>query len=154
MGRRKDLLARSVLAATLCAGCFPQRTSPTSVVSASGDETPIPPRALRVVSHERAVASGLSPRPVTVPFGAGKDGTRLIASLLEDAERQGAELVSDIQIVLASARDGAGQECVTEVVPETQTQSRMVPGEHRMVPVQAPVSRMVTEQQYRCHMVT
>lgn len=141
------------LLAPLALACVPQ-AGPTSVVNQQGEERALPARALRVVSHSEAARSGLVVRQIRVSFGAGKDGTELDSTLLERAEQQGAQLVSDISIVLRTSDETGVTECVTELVPETVSESHWKPGHLRSVPVHAPISRMVTERQYRCHMVS
>lgn len=121
------------------------------VVAPDGESTPIAPRGLRVVSHAEAAHSGLTSQRVLLGFGSGADGSQLIERVLDQAKARNARLVSDISINLVSTGEGGTTECRTAVVPESVTETRQIPGRFRTVPVQQPVTRTVTEQQYRCH---
>jgi hypothetical protein len=141
------------IATVLAIACVPQE-GPTSVVNARGEERHFTPPALRVVSHIEGAQSGLLARPFSVAFGSGKDGTELVERVLKNAEDEGAELVSDIAIVLATSNDSGAVECRSEVVPDTVSESHWTPGAFRQVPTSAPVTRLVTESQYQCRMVS
>jgi hypothetical protein len=137
--------------ALVAAGCRPP--GPTEIVSRSGQKTRLRPAGVRVIAAAEA-SSKLSGRPFLLPFGGGRDGTELVGLVLAEAERAGAAAVGDINVTLATVRDGQPIECRTAILPETVTESRWVPSSHRLVSVSKPVSRMVTEQQYRCHLVS
>jgi hypothetical protein len=107
-----------------------------------------------VISADEASSSKLVGRPFLLPFGGDRDGTELVELVLAEAERAGATAVGDISVTLAVVREGRRIECRTAILPETVTESVWRPASHHLVPVSRPVSRMVTEQQYRCHMVS
>jgi hypothetical protein len=145
--------AARVLPAVLAAGCATAQ-GPTEVVSRSGQATPLTPAALRVIPAAEAASSGLVGRPFVLPFGADRDGTELVGLVLAEAERQGAAALGDINVSLAAVREGRPIECRSAILPETVQESRWIPSSHRMVSVTKPVSRLVTEQQYRCQPVS
>jgi hypothetical protein len=122
------------------------------MVSTSGKQTPMRPTEVRVVAAADATTAGWVARPVSHTFGAGRDGTELVSSLISEAERQGALAISDIAITLGAPAENGPTECRTSILPETISETHYTAPTHRMVPVQKPVSRMVTESQYRCHM--
>jgi len=140
-----------LLPAIAFVGCVPPQ-GPTAMVSKSGKQTPMRPSEVRVVAAVEAAAAGWTGRPVSRTFGAGRDGTELVSTLLAEAERGGAVAVSDITITLAASTEDGPAECRTQILPERVSETRLTPATHRLVPVQRMVSRMVTEPQYRCHM--
>jgi len=141
-----------ILFAAGAAGCVP--AGPTEIVSRSGQKTPLRPAGLRVIAAAEAVSSKLVARAFVLPFGGDRDGTELVARVLEEGEREGAVAVGDINVTLAAVHEGRPIECRTAILPETVRESRWTPSSHRTVSVSKPVSRMVTESQYRCHMVS
>jgi hypothetical protein len=143
--------ARTLLALAV-AGCA--TAGPTEVVSRSGQTTALQPVGLRVIAPAEASASGFAGRPFVLPFGGDRDGTELVGLVLAEAERQGAVALGDISVTLAAAQDGRPIACRTAILPETVQETRWVPPSTRMVPVSKPVSRLVTENHYRCRPVS
>jgi len=133
--------------------CLPPE-APASVVSSNGEEQPITPRGPRVVSHAEAARSGYKSRAVSLAFGSGADGSQLIERLLKEADAADAALVSDISINLVASGEQGPTECRTAVVPESVTETREIPARYQLVSVQKPVTREVTENEYRCHMTS
>ena len=107
---------------------------------------------MRVVAAGEAASAGWLGRPVAHTFGPGRDGTELVSALISEAEQQGAVAISDIAITLAAPGDDGPTECRTQILPETVSETRLTPARHRMVSLHKPVSRLVTEPHYRCHM--
>jgi hypothetical protein len=120
----------------------------------SADDAP----GITVITPAQAQASSLSGRPFDYRFADGENGTDLIVRFLRAARAQGASYLSDIEIHLVDQKDGRWQECVTRVAPAdhgtNQSIQRMDPGHTEMQTVMRPVTRTVTEYEYRCHMVS
>jgi hypothetical protein len=124
------------------------------MVTKEGARQPLPRTEVQVVAAEDATRRGLVGRPQSREFGEGQDGTTLVSDLLTEAQRQGAVAVSDIGVTLISQGPEGPLGCRTSILPETVAESRTIPAGTTMVPVQKPVSRLVTESEYRCHMVS
>jgi hypothetical protein len=130
------------------------------VACVHGPEGYTAPDARGVVLTTQAEASkgGLEAWTLQVPFGAKQDGTELVLDFMKRAEQAGASYVSDVSIVLASEQDGQPVECRTRVEPRADTQLRhatvMRPGHTQSRMELVPVTRTVTEHEYRCHMVS
>ena len=141
-----------IVFALAVAGCT--AAGPTQMVSRTGEKSPLRPAGVRVIAAAEAAESKLAARPFALRFGGDRDGTELVELVLAEAERTGATAVGDISITLGTVREGRPIECRTAILPETVTESVWRPASHHLVPVSRPVSRMVTEQQYRCHTVS
>lgn len=152
--RRPQLRTIVGLLAAASVSCVAHPRGPTTMVSNTGQQRPLPRTELQVISAQAAAARGLEGRPISRDFGAGQDGTKLVAELLSDAEKQGAQAVGQIGITLIASHADGPMACRTDILPETISETRSIPASRRLVPVQRPVSRLVTEQQYRCHMVS
>ncbi|MBA3503918.1 MAG: hypothetical protein M4D80_24615 [Myxococcota bacterium] len=112
--------------------------------------------AAKVVPAEQAERSGLVESTLRTPFEGGADGTRLVEELLARADASRVELIADLAIYLQTRdpRDGRAVECRSSIVPETLTVGRTIPEHYEQVSVSRPVSRTVTENEYRCKPVT
>lgn len=136
----------------LCASCSSRQAY--TYQQAGGAETRMTPVSARVVAASEADASGLVPATVSIPFGAAVDGTKLVQDFLARADDRGAYLVADLAIYFQTTQDGRAVECRTDILPETVTETHTHPSRWEQVPVNRPVTRTVTEHQYRCHSVT
>jgi hypothetical protein len=122
-----------------------------------GHETPHVP-GIRIITRAQAAKRGLRARRFELRFGDNQDGTRLVLDYLDQAKRSGARYVSDIAIVIATTRGGRRVLCENRLVPFAKRHDYKVP--HRVPArveyrsVSKPVTRTVTEYQYRCHMVS
>jgi hypothetical protein len=112
---------------------------------------------VRLITREMAEREGLVGEPFAISFGEGQNGTELAFRYLRAAGLRGAGWVSDLQVVLRADTDRA-RVCVTSLlpIPHTRTVSRqeMVQPPPRSEMVMRPVTRTVTEYQYRCRMVS
>lgn len=117
-------------------------------------EQALPRVEARVVPAREAEQSGLAGRSLVIPFTDGRDGTELVTRFFQDADRSGASLISELAIIIETARDGRSVACRTEIVPESVTETQLRPAQYKSVSVQRPVQKMVTEQVYRCKPVT
>jgi hypothetical protein len=106
-----------------------------------------------VVASGIARAKGLTARDEAQAFGADQDGTKLLVDFLGRARDRGARYVSDISIYFATTREEKPVECKIGVYPEDAVVPVEVPAHTALVPAQVPVTRMVTEQEYRCRFV-
>ncbi len=113
----------------------------------------LPAAQAKVVAISEAMASGLASQPLQITFD-GRDGTELVIELLKQADAANAAYVADLAVYVETTQDGKPVECRSEIVPETVTESTFRPAENRSVSVSRPVTRMVTEYEYRCHPVT
>jgi hypothetical protein len=113
---------------------------------------------ITVIKPEQASAAELVGRPFSLAFADGENGTDLMVRFLRAAHGQGATFLSDIEIHIVGGKGGAPEDCVTRVVPadhgQLQPQTVMEPGRYEQRQVLKPVSRMVTEYEYRCHSVS
>ena len=107
-----------------------------------------------VVARAEADRSGLHALSMSIPFGGDGDGTKLVMAYLERADRAGAHLVTDLAIYLQTHRGGHAVECRSEIVPEIVHELREHPAHYEQVAVQKPVTRTVTEYEYRCKPVS
>jgi hypothetical protein len=107
----------------------------------------------QVVSREEAARHG-HPIPLAIPFATGRDGTKLVADFLARADAARAERITDLAIVIQTRRDEQVIECRSEVVPEAVTSAAWRPSPSRLVPLDPPVTRTVTEWVYQCQPVT
>ncbi len=119
---------------------------------ACGRPGPAPPPAQepQVVSAEDAAARGLEGQLAVTPFGAGEDGEKVLHDFFAAAQRRGAGYVSDVNLVFASAPEGPPTECKVAVHPVDAVVPVQVPAGMTQVPVTTPVTRTVTDQEYRC----
>ncbi|WP_224241227.1 hypothetical protein [Hyalangium gracile] len=119
-----------------------------------------PDPAVRVVvaTPEEVRKAQLPGWTLTLPFGAKQDGTELMLKFMEQADAAGAKYLSDVSIVIATEEDGQPVECRTRVVPvlSTHTTQQQVqrPGHIVSRPILMPVTRTVTEMDFRCQMVS
>jgi hypothetical protein len=107
-----------------------------------------------VVASGAARAKGLTPQDEAQSFGTDQDGTKLLIDFLAQARARGARYVSNIAIYVATTRDEKPVECKVGVYPEDEVVPVEVPAHTTMVPTQVPVTRLVTEQEYRCHLAS
>jgi hypothetical protein len=107
----------------------------------------------QVVSHQEAVRLG-GATPLVIPFGLGRDGTKLVVEVMKRADAARAAGIADLAIILQSRRDDQLVECRAEVVQESVTAPQWQPPKHRVVPLDPPVTRTVTEWVYQCGPVT
>jgi hypothetical protein len=122
-----------------------------------GHATPHVP-GIRIVKPEQALKLGLKGARFDLPFGDNQDGTKLVLDFLDEAKRAGARYVSDIRIVLVTWKGGGAIACETRLLPFVQKDAEIVPHQTparvETRSVMKPVTRTVTEYQYRCHPVT
>jgi hypothetical protein len=121
---------------------------------AAAAERSLPATSARLVSIDEATRSGLTQQLLVIPFTGGRDGTELVTEYFKQADAAHAELIANLAIYIPAEHDGQFVECRSEVVPETVVATRWQPAEHRVVNLQKPVTESVTEQQYRCGMVS
>lgn len=144
----------SVALAVTLAGCV-VRTAPDA--GHAGHETAVVP-GIRIIRAEDAAERGLQGKPFSFPFGDNQDGTKLVLDFLAEAKQTGAQAVSDIRIILHTARRGQPMACETALRPFSKDYSYTVPqqrpGRTETRQVLKPVTKTVTEQEYRCQMVS
>jgi hypothetical protein len=116
-----------------------------------GPERRLPETRAEVVSRAHAEATLGAGTLLSIPFGPDGDSSALVADFLGRADASGAAMVSDLAIYLLTAQDGAMVECRTEILPETVTSSHWRPAHTQTVSVQRPVTRRVTDYEYKCH---
>jgi hypothetical protein len=113
---------------------------------------------ITVITTEQAQAGGLQGRPFEMPFADGQNGTELMVRFLREARAAGGSYLADVEIHLVAKKDEAWQDCVTRVGPvdhgHQQVVSKMDYGHYETQSVMRPVTRWVTEYEYRCHMVS
>jgi hypothetical protein len=83
----------------------------------------------------------------------GEDTTKAVIDFLANAKNAGADYVSDIRISIVTDKGS----CVTLLAPEEEIKSKQVilttSGRTETKYVLKPVTRMVTENEYRCQVV-
>ncbi len=113
---------------------------------------------IRILAEGEVARLGLERVPFAQPFGEERDGTRLVLAFLESARARGAEYVSGLEIDIVTEIEGEATRCTTLVGPEAEveTRTRVVhkPGRMEQRQVLEPVTRQVTEYQYRCQLVS
>jgi hypothetical protein len=102
----------------------------------------------------RQEARRASATALVMPFGIGRDGTKLVADFLARADAAHADAVFDLAIVIQSRRDDQFVECRAEVVPESVTAPQWQPPADRAVPLEPLITRTLTEWVYQCGPVT
>jgi hypothetical protein len=107
----------------------------------------------QVVSRQEAVHQA-SATALVMPFGIGRDGTKLVADFLAKADAARADAVVDLAIVIQSRRDDQVVECRAEVVPESVTAPQWQPPADRVLPLEPLITRTLTEWVYQCGPVT
>ena len=129
-------------------------TQPQQTYKQKYNEQPLSSLSAKVVAPEEAARSGLVQGSLSIPFTGETDGTRLVEGFLDGADKMHAELVTDVAIYFQTELGGEAVECRSMIVPETVTERHALPAHYRQVSVSKPVTRMVTESEYRCQMVT
>lgn len=152
MSRQSWTVAAVMVVAAAVAACdqSPRYSYKSNRAGGTAAEQELPPAPARVVPVHEAEQSGLTGRPLAIPFAGGRDGTELVAQFFQEADRARAQMISELAIILETTQDGRPVECRTEIVPESITETQLRPGQYKTVSVQRPVQRTVTEQQYRC----
>jgi hypothetical protein len=103
----------------------------------------------QVVSRQDA-ARQASATALVMPFGIGRDGTKLVADFLAKADVARADGVVDLAIVIQSRRDDHFVECRAEVVPESVSAPQWQPPAERVVALEPLITRTLTEWVYQC----
>ena len=136
--------------AGLGSGCHgaPEPRDPAGAAAQSA-----PDGKAQVVSRPEAVHRR-GATALVMPFGVGRDGTKLVADFLAKADAARAGGVFDLAIVLQSRRDDQFVECRSEVVPESVTAPQWQPPGDRAVPLEPLITRTLTEWVYQCGPVT
>jgi hypothetical protein len=106
-----------------------------------------------VVPAAYALSRGLTARTAQEAFGVGQDGPQLVADFLKRAREAGAVYASDIAFYFAIQREAGPVECKVDVYPDNGAAAQKRAEHTEAVVVQAPASRIVTEQEYRCRQV-
>lgn len=119
---------------------------------------PIHVPGIRIIRASQAGALKLRATLFELRFGPRQDGTKLVLDFLDNARQAGARFVSGIRIELVSERGGRRVACVTRLLPHSKRQHykvpHQIPGRTETRHVLKPVTRTVTEYQYRCRMVS
>ncbi len=113
-----------------------------------------PPPETLVVPAAQAQKSGLPAARSYLAFGPDQDGTKLLADFLQKAHARGARYASDIAFYFVTEKDGRKTECRVGVAPEDEIQTVAVPGRTEGVSQMVPVTKNVTEMQYRCRLTS
>lgn len=140
----RSCILRFAIVALSIAACIPEP---------QGAKHPEVPN-LTIVTAEQGARLGIEPVHASSTFEEGQDGTRVVVDFLQRATLRGARYVSDLRVVIISEQDGKPIACETRIAPVEERVNVMVPGGFKSAPTLAPVSRMVTESQYRCRMVS
>jgi hypothetical protein len=147
--RAKALTGLLGFAAVACGGASQRYT----VIERSDHERELPPVHARVVSAAHAARSGLSERPLVVNFDRGSDDGTLVGTFLRRADARGARLVTDVVLVERELQEGRRVECRRAIVPEDVIEETQHAATARRVSTRKPVTRFVTEKEYRCKTV-
>ncbi len=112
---------------------------------------------IKIIKHSELDTLTTTSKPYSIYFGNQDDGTRAVEEFLKKAQAEGASFVTDLTITLRGANEKGWNACWTNIDPEGETirqnETRLVPGQTKSNYVLKPVSRMVTEYEYRCHPV-
>lgn len=123
-----------------------------------GYTVPAEPEGMTLTTQEQADAAGLPAWSLTMPLGERRDGTELVLEFLRYAESAGARYVTDVNLVLGVERQGRFVECRTRIGPVHPVSGLQQPDPSTDSPETRPwrmsETRMVSEPQLRCHMVT
>lgn len=144
-----------VFLAVFFTGCI------TNSMAYRDDRTPIDQRVV-VLSSAEVAERGLKGEPLSMPFADGSQGTQVMLDFFDAADQAGAKEMSDLEIQTTTATTGT---CVLRIEPETDAQQaqpeNLQPeslqpetGVTQSKKVMRPVSRVVTEPQIRCRMVS
>lgn len=136
--------------AALCIGCTGQVYT---CQARTGAEQRLQPTRAQVVVHEEAGRHG-RPTALSIPFTRGRDGTELVSEFLAIADARRAAHVADLAIYLQTRQDDQIVECRSEIVPEVATTSTWRAPVDRLIAVNRPVTRLVTEFVFQCKPVT
>lgn len=104
---------------------------------------------VRVVTGAHAARAGLHDRPLVVRFDGPASDRALVAAFLQRADALGARFAADVTLV---ERNGY-QECRSAVVPEEVVEETQRAATTRVVSTRKPVTRLVTQREYRCRTV-
>lgn len=137
----------------LAAACQPPPQQ-YSYQGADGEEQSLPVVQAKVVSRGEGERSLLPVRTLAVPFSGARDGTELVAEYFKRADAAGAVLISDLAVYIRTEKDGQRAECRTEIVPELLTDTQFHPATNRPVYKSVPVTKQVSEFEYRCKPVS
>ena len=137
-----------------CGG--PQQQAYTHKQNTNPAERALSPVTAKIVAVDEAEKSGLVEVTLRTPFEGDANGTQLVEEFLARADRERVELLTDVAIYFPARdpRDGRVVECRSSIVPERVTETRTIPARYESVSINKPVTRMVTESEYRCKMVT
>jgi len=165
---RLSLVALSLVAFT--AGCYGYRrpgindavitTDPEAYATpqAQAPQAPAPPPAsaaeVAIVGAQNPLARGLPDQEMIVQFGPDQDGTQLLVDFLADARARGAVSASDVNLVFVKAQGGKPVECRFGIQPEGDYARIPLPAGATLVPLGAPVTQEVTENERRCDAMT
>ncbi len=136
------------------AACQPPPQQYSYQGAGGGEERALPAVQARVVSTGEGERSHLPARSLSMPFSGARDGTELVAEYFQRADAAGAQLISDLAVYIRTEKDGQPAECRTEIVPETLTDTQFHAATSRPVYKSVPVTRQVTEHEYRCKPVS
>jgi hypothetical protein len=104
-------------------------------------------------STQAASLAEYTPQGFEHSFAKGEDSTKAVIDFLANAKKAGADYVSDIKISIVTDKES----CATLLVPEEEIKSNPVikttSGRTETSYVLKPVTRTVTENEYRCQMV-
>jgi hypothetical protein len=109
-----------------------------------------------LITHEEAERRGLRSQRMSMRFGANQDGNELAHRFLASAAARGASWVSDLEVHLTAGTPDQPVVCITRLEAqgrsETVARQQLVyrPPENKLV--MKPVTRTVTEMEYRCQM--
>jgi hypothetical protein len=124
------------------------------------DSYPVPaePEDMTLTTREQAEAASLPAWTLTMPLGERRDGTELVLEFLKYAESTGARYVTEVNLVLGVEQQGRPVECRTRIGPIRPASSAQRPDPSADSPETRPwrvsETRMVSEPQLRCRMVT
>jgi hypothetical protein len=148
-GYRRPGIDDAVITSNPEAYAAPQQQAP---------QAPTPPPAtaaeVRIVGAQNPLARGLPDQEMIVQFGPDQDGTQLLVDFLADARARGAVSASDVNLVFVKAQGGKSVECRLGIQPEGDYARIPLPAGATLVPVGAPVTQEVTENERRCDAMT
>lgn len=152
-------LTGTIAILALFAACIPQGyvhpgAPAVPIVPAEKAAATRSPAETLIVPMAEAQASGLNPVRLELGFGPDGDGTRLLVDFLTQARSRGARYASDIAFYFVTEQEGTRTECRIDIIPYDEVKQVQVPGRTENVGTMVPVSRSVTELQYRCHPAT
>jgi hypothetical protein len=123
---------------------------------APSESVPDAPRArdIQSITPEQAASAGLVESPLTVPVVDDSDGSRMMATWLDQVRRQGSYRVGNVTLHVVRPGENGTVECRSTLYPRNAPMPVSIPSSTHPVPVTRPVQRSVMHSEWRCQMVS